>query len=122
MCAGGHGDLLGDTESVQVEVQVQLSRDTPAGPVIAPHFPGTKEEFWWLICGDDDDNVLAIKRFSFDKQHKAKLVIDNFKPGSNTFKLLVMCDSYLGCDQEYPFDVTVTGGDQDGDAAAMETS
>lgn len=101
---------------------MQLSRDTPAGPVIAPHFPGAKEEFWWLICGDNDDNVLAIKRFSFDKQHKAKLVIDNFKPGSNTFKLLVMCDSYLGCDQEYPFDVTVTGGDQDGEAAAMETS
>lgn len=105
---------------VQVEMQVQLSRDASGGPVIAPQFPGTKEEFWWLICGDDSDNVLAIKRFSFDKQHKAKLVIDNFKPGNNTFKLLLMCDSYLGCDQEYPFDVSVTGGEQAGGAADMD--
>jgi pre-mRNA-splicing helicase BRR2 len=96
---------------VQIVVQVLLARDSPAGSVIAPHYPGVKDEFWWLICGDDEDNVLAIKRFTFDERHKAVLRIDNFKPGENAFKLFFMCDSYLGCDQEYPFKVLVGDGD-----------
>lgn len=104
---------------VQLVVQVDLERliegDVP--PVHAPRFPGAKAEFWWLVCGDGDDNVLAIKRVSFDHKHKATLKLDAFSRSQrNEFKLYFMCDSYLGCDQEYSFAVDVSGAapmDQD---------
>lgn len=94
---------------VQIELQVKISRDEAVGVVDAPRFPGVKEEFWWVVCGDSENNVLGIKRFSFELRHKCTIKIDNFKPGKNEFTLFVMCDSYLGCDQEYQMEVTVTG-------------
>lgn len=96
---------------VQIVIQVELERliDGDVPPVHAPRFPGTKAEFWWLVCGDHDDNVLAIKRVSFDQKHKATLKLDSFTRGQrNDFKLYFMCDSYLGCDQEYGFTVDVS--------------
>ena len=97
-----------------MEVKLVRSEDADLQPVHAPRFGGVKEEFWWLLCGDSSDNVLAIKRFSFDHKHKATLKLDNFKQGKNDFLLYFMCDSYLGCDQEYAFEVTV-GDDADGE-------
>jgi pre-mRNA-splicing helicase BRR2 len=108
---------------MQIVVQVQLERTSASGAVDAPRYPGVKEEFWWLVCGDAAGSVLAIKRLSCDSRHKAVLRIDNFKPGKNAFKLYFMCDSYLGCDQEYEFEVQVGGdGDcgNDDDAAPMQ--
>jgi pre-mRNA-splicing helicase BRR2 len=31
--------------------------------------------------------------------------------GQHALTLYFMCDSYLGCDQEYEFDINVQGGD-----------
>eukprot|EP01025_Chloroclados_australasicus_P049083 TRINITY_DN55786_c0_g1_i1.p1 TRINITY_DN55786_c0_g1~~TRINITY_DN55786_c0_g1_i1.p1 ORF type:complete len:152 (+),score=35.55 TRINITY_DN55786_c0_g1_i1:61-516(+) len=98
----------------EIVLQVQIQREGEAGPVHAPRYPGTKEEFWWLVVGGGDDNVLAIKRLSFETSSKATLRVDSFSPGENTFKLYFMCDSFLGCDQEYAFDVKVGDGDANG--------
>jgi len=106
-----------------VEVQLTRSEEGEAGQVHAPRFPGAKDEFWWLLCGDGADNVLAIKRFAFDARHSAKLRLDGLPRGRHSLLLYFMCDSYLGCDQEYAFEVTVGDGEEgtaEGDAAAMD--
>jgi pre-mRNA-splicing helicase BRR2 len=36
-------------------------------------------------------------------------------PGDYNLVLYVMCDSYLGCDQEYEFNLTVVPGEDGGD-------
>jgi pre-mRNA-splicing helicase BRR2 len=101
---------------VQLRLRVQLERQRDAVPVIAPRFPGAKQEFWWLIVGDAEDNVLAIKRLTCEGRHAATLTMDVPQGGGRDFKLSFMCDSYLGCDQEYPFAVKMT----EGGAQAME--
>lgn len=103
---------------VQLRVRVQLERQQPGGPVVAPRYPAEKQEFWWLIVGDNDDNVLAIKRLTCDARNATTLVMDVPQGGdAQDFKLSFMCDSYLGCDQEYPF--TVRFGDGGGAAGAQ---
>ena len=40
-----------------VNVVVDLDReDEQPGPVIAPFFPGKREEGWWLVIGDTKNN------------------------------------------------------------------
>lgn len=36
-------------------------------------------------------------------------------PGDYNLVLYVMCDSYLGCDQEYEFNISVVPGDDEDD-------
>ncbi|XP_027773780.1 DExH-box ATP-dependent RNA helicase DExH12-like [Solanum pennellii] len=92
--------------SHNVSVQVTLLRDTEVGPVIAPRYPGTKEEEgWWLVIGDTESNqLLAIKRVTL--QRKSKVKLDFAAPaeaGTRNYTLYFKCDSYKGCDQQYNF-------------------
>ncbi|GFY86340.1 U5 small nuclear ribonucleoprotein helicase [Actinidia rufa] len=68
-----------------------------------------QEEGWWLVVGDIKSNqLLAIKRVSL--QRKAKVKLDFAAPGESgkkSYTLYFMCDSYLGCDQEYIFTVDI---------------
>uniref|UniRef100_A0A1J3DRP2 RNA helicase n=1 Tax=Noccaea caerulescens TaxID=107243 RepID=A0A1J3DRP2_NOCCA len=101
------------TPGKEVTLQVMLERDmegrTEVEPVDAPRYPKTKEEGWWLVVGDTKTNqLLAIKRVSL--QRKAKVKLDfavPSEPGEKSYTLYFMCDSYLGCDQEYSFAVDV---------------
>ncbi|KAG6432555.1 hypothetical protein SASPL_104135 [Salvia splendens] len=101
------------TSGEKVYVQVNLERDlegrTEAGPVDAPRYPKAKEEGWWLVVGDTKTNqLLAIKRVTFQRKSRVKLDFDApAEPGKKTYTLYFMCDSYLGCDQEYNFTVDV---------------
>ncbi|CAH2036677.1 unnamed protein product [Thlaspi arvense] len=102
------------TPGKEVTLQVTLERDmegrTEVGPVDAARYPKTKEEGWWLVVGDTKTNqLLAIKRVS-SLQRKAKVKLDfavPSEPGEKRYTLIFMCDSYLGCDQEYEFSVDV---------------
>ncbi|KAK8609365.1 hypothetical protein V6N13_061814 [Hibiscus sabdariffa] len=106
-----------DSENVRageyVMLQVTLERDlegkTKVGPVDAPRYPKAKDEGWWLVVGDTKSNqLLAIKRVSL--QRKAKVKLEFAAPTEatgKTYTLYFMCDSYLGCDQEYSFNVDV---------------
>ncbi|XP_072962861.1 DExH-box ATP-dependent RNA helicase DExH12-like [Typha angustifolia] len=105
----------------EVDLQVTLERDlegrSEVGPVDAPRFPKPKEEGWWVVVGDSSTNqLLAIKRVSLQRRARVKL---NFnapvETGKKTYMIYFMCDSYLGCDQEYSFaiDVREAGGDGD---------
>ncbi|XP_057777180.1 DExH-box ATP-dependent RNA helicase DExH12-like [Salvia miltiorrhiza] len=97
----------------KVYVQVSLERDlegrTEVGPVDAPRYPKSKEEGWWLVVGDTKTSqLLAIKRVTFQRKSRVKLDFDApTEPGKKTYTLYYMCDSYLGCDQEYSFTVDV---------------
>ena len=66
-------------------------------------------EGWWLVVGDPSSNqLLAIKRVSL--QRKSKVKLDFTAPselGEKKYTLYFMCDSYLGCDQEYEFTIDV---------------
>eukprot|EP00611_Tribonema_gayanum_P026985 TRINITY_DN6549_c0_g3_i1.p1 TRINITY_DN6549_c0_g3~~TRINITY_DN6549_c0_g3_i1.p1 ORF type:complete len:2065 (-),score=717.17 TRINITY_DN6549_c0_g3_i1:1631-7681(-) len=77
--------------------------------VNAPLFPGTKTEGWWLVVGDPATNaLLAIKRVNLGSKANVKLdFAAPDTPGKHKFVLNLMCDSYMGCDQEYEFEINV---------------
>eukprot|EP01018_Ginkgo_biloba_P013775 Gb_27895 [translate_table: standard] len=99
----------GENVTLQVTLERDLEGRQELGPVDAPRFPKPKEEGWWLVVGDQRSNqLLAIKRVSL--QRKSKVKLDFTAPselGKKTYTLYFMCDSYLGCDQEYEFTIDV---------------
>lgn len=106
-----------DSDSVRagedVTVLVTLERDYEGndelGRVFSPRYPKRKDEGWWLVVGDTKNNLLlAIKRVSLQRKLKAKL--DFAAPseaGKKSYTIYLMCDSYMGCDQEYNFTLDV---------------
>lgn len=107
----------GEDVTVQVTLERDLEGKTELGPVDAPRYPKAKEEGWWLVVGDTKNNLLlAIKRVSLQRKLKAKLEFAApADGGKKSYALYFMCDSYLGCDQEYGFtvDVKEAGADED---------
>ncbi|KAI9034250.1 Sec63 Brl domain-containing protein [Hyaloraphidium curvatum] len=116
-----------------VEVKVQLERqeddeDAPAGdagPVVAPFYPGKKDEGWWVVVGDAKTKSLAaIKRTTLQK--RAQLKLDFAAPekeGEYEYTVYLIADSVAGCDQEYQFKLKVEPNDEigsGGDDDAME--
>ncbi|KAL2232973.1 UNVERIFIED_CONTAM: DExH-box ATP-dependent RNA helicase DExH12 [Sesamum indicum] len=106
----------GEDVSVHVSLERDLEGRTEVGPVDAPRYPKSKEEGWWLVVGDTKTNqLLAIKRVALQRKSRVKLDFTApAEPGKKTYTLYFMCDSYLGCDQEYSFTVDVK------EAATME--
>ncbi|KAI8916143.1 Sec63 Brl domain-containing protein [Gorgonomyces haynaldii] len=91
---------------------IQLEREADeedVGPVIAPYYPLTKDEGWWLVIGDPANKaLLGIKRVHFLNQHQLELDFSvPEKTGQQSLKLYLMCDSYMGVDQEFEFQVQV---------------
>ena len=119
--ASGDGDGDGEeeegrketVEGKMVTVVVELEREwdgdengtSPLPPAVAPHFPGgRKEESWWLVVGNTEQNaVLAVKKVHLGLKQKSKLKFPAPEAGKHQLKLMLMCDAYLGCDQEYEF-------------------
>ncbi|KAL8506512.1 hypothetical protein ACS0TY_017413 [Phlomoides rotata] len=106
----------GEDISLQVSLERDLQGRTEVGAVDAPRYPKSKEEGWWLVVGDTKTNqLLAIKRVTLQRKSRVKLDFTApTEPGKKTYTLYFMCDSYLGCDQEYTFTVDVK------EAAAVE--
>ncbi|KAK8597890.1 hypothetical protein V6N13_095285 [Hibiscus sabdariffa] len=108
----------GEKVTLQVTLERDLEGKTEVGPVDAPRYPKAREEGWWLVVGDTKSNqLLAIKRVSFQRKAKVMLGFDApTEAAKKAYTLYFMCDSYLGCDQEYSFTVDVkevAGADQD---------
>lgn len=84
------------------------------GAVHAPRYPKPKTEGWWLCVGDPSDNSLkAIKRVTLARRAKLKLEFDApEEAGEYNFTLFLMCDSYLGCDQEFELELKVEQGEE----------
>ncbi|TXG48076.1 hypothetical protein EZV62_027370 [Acer yangbiense] len=99
----------GEDITLQVTLERDLEGKTEVGPVDSPRYPKAKEEGWWLVVGDTKSNqLLAIKRVSLQRKSRVKLEFAApAEPGKKAYTLYFMCDSYLGCDQEYTFSVDV---------------
>ncbi|KAJ3311396.1 DEIH-box ATPase [Blyttiomyces sp. JEL0837] len=115
---GKGGKKKGGDEKKKAAVEV--------GPVIAPYFPGRKDEAWWVVVGHKGSNaLLAIKRTTLQQRASVKLDFAAPAPppggGKVEMKVYLMCDSYAGVDQEYDFAVAVQeGGDDDDDEEEEE--
>jgi len=99
-----------------VTVKVALRRDdddeTQVGPVIAPFFPIRKDEGWWVVVGEPSTNkLLALKRVMLQAEAEVSLGFVPTATGNIAGKLYFMCDSYLGCDQENDFELSVQQGE-----------
>lgn len=99
----------GEDVTLQVTLERDLEGRTEVGPVDAPRYPKAKEEGWWLVVGDPKSNqLLAIKRVSLQRRARVKLEFATpAEAGKKTYTLYFMCDSFMGCDQEYTFSVDV---------------
>lgn len=104
-----HNDTvrIGEDITVYVTLEMDLEGRTEVGPVHAPRYPKAKEEGWWLVVGDTKTSLLlAIKRVSLQRKLKAKQEFAAAADaGKISYILYFMCDSYMGCDQEYDFTV-----------------
>jgi len=105
----------GDAVSVVVQLQREgVDEMTTVPKVHAPRFPKPKEEGWWLVIGDPKTNtLLSIKRITLQLKAKVKLDFVAPDPGEYTYTLYLMCDSYLGCDQEYELKLSVGEAEDD---------
>lgn len=96
-------------ERVSIAVNLERDQEGELRPVDAARFPGRKDENWWLVVGDPStNNLLAIKRTSL--QRRAKVRLDFNAPstvGKCNLTLFFMCDSYMGCDQEFEIELDI---------------
>ncbi|KAK0596935.1 hypothetical protein LWI29_020333 [Acer saccharum] len=100
----------GENITLLVTLERDLEEKTEVGPVSASRYPKAKEEGWWLVVGDtkSTNQLLAIKRVFLQRKSSVKLEFAApAQPGKKTYTLYLMCDSYLGCDQQYSFCVHV---------------
>jgi pre-mRNA-splicing helicase BRR2 len=119
--AGADEIETGDTVELIVELEREME-DGELGPVLAPRFPKKKEESWWLVVGDANAGTLAaIKRVTLGRKSKVRLEFAApEEAGKAEYTLFFMCDSYLGCDQEYGIEFDVKEGDGGGDSDMEE--
>ena len=82
----------------------------PVEPVHAPFFPEEKFAEWWLVVGEPSTNTLvSIKRLALTRRVQ-RVQLDFVAPaqgGTHEYTLVLMSDSFVGCDQEYFFKLTV---------------
>lgn len=95
-------------------LHVKLERDGKPQAVVAPFFPQKKDESWWLVLGDPATNtLLANKRVTLQEAGQYRLDFVPPRAGDVTYKLYFMCDSYVGCDQEYEIELSVKQGEEE---------
>lgn len=107
------GVVAGEPVSLTVTLERDVDDDmTDIGRVRAARFPGLKKEGWWLVVADVKNNaLLSIKRVSLLQTAKVSLdFVAPESPGNVDLTLYFVCDSYLGCDQEYEFALAVQPG------------
>lgn len=109
-------DVESVTAGLPAYVQVTLDRgleddEEPDLRVHAPYYPGQKTENWWLVIGEESTkSLLAIKRVTIGRKLTVKLEYVVPTPGRHTLSLSLMCDSYVGVDQEQKFEVDAAEG------------
>ena len=73
-----------------------------------------KQENWWILVGEESSkSLLAIKRVTIARKLDVKLEFVVPTPGVKHLKCYLMCDSYVGVDQDPAFTVTVEEGEEE---------
>jgi pre-mRNA-splicing helicase BRR2 len=94
----------GDEATVQIELEregeLTLDKRGTFVPVYAPLYPKEKEEGWWLVVGNAEGGVEDVKRVTIGQQKERVNMRISSLCSSKNYKLLLMSDSFIGCDQE----------------------
>jgi pre-mRNA-splicing helicase BRR2 len=107
---------LSNEETVAIGVTLERESSTEGmeegaglGSVIAPRYPQPKTEYWWVVVGDVAGNALYfVKHVTVGQRRNVKVSFPApASPGVHELTLYLMCDSYLGCDQEYTIKLNV---------------
>ncbi|KAG0376519.1 secretory subunit [Mortierella sp. AD032] len=90
---------------------------TPAPNVHAPHFPGEKKPFWWVVLGDHKNNRIVVAPTKItDVTSKPKTIRIQFqsppRAGQYSFNLFIKSDSILGADIQQDMTLTVLDASQ----------
>jgi len=125
---GNASDIVaGDTVALQVVLEREIDEDDEdavqsLGEVCAPLFPDRKAEAWWIVVGDlSQDSIYSLKRVSL--KHRKTVTVQFTAPdeaGDYDLTLFCMCDSYLGCDQEFNISLSVSSAPSDDDDTGSE--
>ena len=95
---------------IQITREIEEDED-PDTTVHAPFYPQKKMENWWLVVGEESSKtLLAIKRVTIGKKLDVKLEFIPQKVGTQELSLYLMCDSYVGVDQDPTFKITAAEG------------
>ena len=114
----------GSPAYLKIQITRELDEDEEADTIVeAPFYPQKKMENWWLVVGEESSKSLfAIKRVTIGKKLDLKLEFIPQKVGEQELSLYLMCDSYVGVDQDPTFKITAAEGmdededeDEDGD-------
>lgn len=91
-----------------VEISIKLARVRGGDRVYAPYFPAEKEEFWWIIIGEAKTNrLLSIKKKKIEREDTFKVSFVAPELGVHEIMIYLLCDSYIGDDQNEKFTLTV---------------
>ena len=74
--------------------------------VFAPRFPRRKEEAWWLVLGSEEGEIEDLKRITISRSTETVSMRFSSAGNGSKCKLLLMSDSFIGCDQEETIDLT----------------
>ncbi|ORX68028.1 Sec63-domain-containing protein [Linderina pennispora] len=86
------------------------------GPVIAPFFPYARAEGWWVVIADGQ-TLVNVRKISVGKelQRTIKFAAPEVA-GQRNLKMFLMCDGYLGCDQELDVELDVLPPEEESDS------
>lgn len=96
-------------EPIEIQVNLQRDEDMDDLTVVAPLYPLTKNESWWVAIGDGKTKQLyGIKKTTILKEEQS-LSLEFTIPNAGHHELSVwcMCDSYLYADKEVSFEIDV---------------
>ena len=117
----------GSPSHLKVHISRSLEEDEELQSTVhAPFYPQKKMENWWLVVGEESSKtLLAIKRITIGRQLDVRLEFIPQKAGEQELTLYLMCDSYVGVDQDPTFKINAAEGmeedeDEDGDEAGEE--
>lgn len=113
-------EIVGKTgEDISLSVSLSLDReDSETGETVIKFkpnkFPSVKEIAWWILVGNPvDRTILAIKRVTLPSNTSNRQVeLDFAVPEAShetslSLKVYVLCDSFMGCDQELDFSLLI---------------
>ncbi|KAI9806814.1 MAG: DEIH-box ATPase [Piccolia ochrophora] len=107
---------------IKLERDLDEDEEEPDSAVHSPFYPGKKIENWWIVVGEEATrSLLAIKRVTVGRRLEMRLEFVVPSAGEHELKCYLMCDSYVGVDQDPSFTVTAAEGiDEDDEEDADE--
>lgn len=102
------GEPLEEGGEAQFTISLKRVNKSNSQVVSISNFPKYKEASWFLIIANTVTNkLLCIKRVAFKRSTQKTLVVllpeDFYR--EKYLKVFLMCDSYIGLDQEYTIDL-----------------